>query len=169
MQKSRNPASYLNITLELKVVYRSAMNHYTIGQLAKAADIPISTIRYYERRGLLRPCSRSKGNYRLFDSDTLDRLGFVRSAQIAGFTLSDVTLLLEFHDGNSAPCKEVQVLITSRLDKVVEQIERLKDVDIMLRDWMTVCRNAERSGRCGVIEGLQSTEKKKCNKVQKCP
>jgi DNA-binding transcriptional MerR regulator len=145
------------------------MNHYTIGQLAKAADVPISTIRYYERRGLLRPCSRSKGNYRLFDSDTLDRLGFVRSAQIAGFTLSDVTSLLDIQDGDAAPCKEVQELITARLTKVVEQIKHLKSVDVMLREWKKICVEAELAGQCGVLEGLQSSKEKKCNKVRECP
>ena len=144
------------------------MDHYSIGQLARAADVPTSTVRYYERRGLLRPDSRSKGNYRIFGTDALERLRFVRSAQAAGFTLSDITALMEFRDGDAAPCKEVQDLIAARLGKVVEQIKHLKVVDRMLREWMKVCREAERSGRCGVLEGLQSPKKKKCNNVRKC-
>lgn len=144
------------------------MDHYTIGQLARAADVPTSTVRYYERRGLLRPASRSRGNYRQFDAEALDRLLFIRSAQAAGFTLSDITALLAFRDGDAAPCREVQDLIAARLDKVVEQIKHLKVVDRMLREWMKVCREAERSGRCGVLEGLQSPKKKKCNKVREC-
>ena len=141
------------------------MDHYTIGQLARAADVPTSTVRYYERRGLLWPGSRSKGNYRIFGTDALKRLRFVRSAQAAGFTLSDITALLDFRDGDAAPCKEVQDLIAARLDNVVEQIKHFKVVDRMLREWMKVCREAERSGRCGVLEGLQST-KKRCSKVR---
>ncbi len=144
------------------------MDHYTIGQLARAADVPTSTVRYYERRGLLRPDGRSEGNYRIFGTDTLERLRFVRSAQAAGFTLSDITALSEFRDGDAAPCKEVQDLIAARLDQVVEQIKHLKVVGRMLREWMKVCREAERSGRCGVLEGLQSPKKKKCNKVREC-
>lgn len=142
------------------------MDHYTIGQLARAADVPTSTIRYYERRGLLRPGSRSKGNYRIFGTDALERLWFVRSAQAAGFTLSDITSLLGYQHDDAAPCKEVQDLIAARLGKVVEQIKHLKVVDRMLREWMKVCREAERSGRCGVLEGLQSPRKKKCSKVR---
>ena len=84
---------------------------YTIGQLAREADVPTSTVRYYERRGLLRPDGRSEGNYRMYGEATLERLLFVRSAQVAGFTLTDITALLDFRDGDAAPCKEVQDLI----------------------------------------------------------
>ena len=134
---------------------------YTIGQLAREAGIPTSTVRYYERRGLLRPDGRSEGNYRMYGEATLERLLFVRSAQAAGFTLSDITALLNFQNGDSAPCKEVQDLIAARLEHVVEQAKHLTAVEGMLRSWMTVCREAEKTGECGVLEGLRATEKRK--------
>lgn len=143
------------------------MDHYTIGQLAQEADVPTSTVRYYERRGLLRPDSRSEGNYRIYGSDALERLRFVRSAQAAGFTLSDIDSLLRFRDGDIAPCQEVQSLITGRLDQVTEQMDHLQHVQRMLRKWRRICREAERTGRCGVLEGLAATGKKSCAKSRK--
>ncbi len=139
-------------------------NSYTIGQLASKADVPTSTVRYYERRGLLRPDGRSEGNYRTYTEATLERLLFVRSAQVAGFTLTDITALLDFRDGDAAPCREVQDLIAARLDQVVEQTKHLTVVEGMLRGWMTVCREAEQSGQCGVLEGLRLPGKEKCEK-----
>ena len=141
----------------------------TIGALAKQAGVPTSTVRYYERRGLLRPEGRSEGNYRLYGEEAMDRLRFVRSAQAVGFTLSDISALLQFRDGDTAPCKEVQDLITVRLDQVVEQIDHLKLVERMLGKWRTVCREAERSGRCGVLEGLAAETKKSPRKSGKRP
>jgi len=158
----------LNIELRFNVVYGKAMDHYTIGQLARAADIPTSTVRYYERRGLLRPDSRSKGNYRVYGEAALERLLFVRAAQAAGFTLGDIDALLDFRDGDSAPYKEVRDLIAVRLDQVVEQIKHLKVVDRVLREWMKVCHESERSGCCGVLEGLQAPREKKCKKTGEC-
>ena len=114
------------------------------------------------------PGSRSKGNYRIFGNDALERLCFVRSAQAAGFTLSDITSLLGYQHDDAAPCKEVQDLIAARLGKVVEQIKHLKVVDRMLREWMKVCREAARSGRCGVLEGLKAPREKKCKKTGEC-
>ncbi len=141
----------------------------TIGALAKQAGVPTSTVRYYERRGLLRPDGRSEGNYRIYGEEALDRLQFLRSAQAAGFTLSDISALLQFRDGDTAPCKEVQDLITVRLAQVVEQIDHLKLVERMLGKWRTVCREAERSGRCGVLEGLAAEKKKSRSKSGKRP
>ena len=130
------------------------MDHYTIGQLATAAGIPTSSVRYYERRGLLVPDERSEGNYRLYGGAALDRLRFIRTAQAAGFTLSNIELLLDFRDGDAAPCTEVQQLITSRLSKVESEIEHLGHVQEVLKKWMGVCRRAARTGRCGVLHGL---------------
>jgi len=135
-----------------------AMNTYTIGQLAKASGVPTSTVRYYERRGLVWASARSAGNYRLYDEDALDRLQFVRSAQGAGFTLADITELLALKDQQGAPCAEVQALITVRLSEVVEKIEHLHAVEGMLGQWLKVCRDDQSSGRCSVIYGLEQSK-----------
>lgn len=131
---------------------------HTIGQLAREADVPTSTIRYYERRGLLTPSGRSSGNYRVYDDRALERLRFVRSAQAAGFTLGDITSLLALQD-DASPCQDVQNLIATRLDQVVDQAKHLKIVERMLRQWLKVCHEAEQSGRCGVLDGLKASKK----------
>ena len=140
---------------------------HTISQLARRVGVPTSTVRYYERRGLLRPDGRSPGNYRLYGAPAVERLRFVRSAQAAGFTLSDIGALLHFRDGDVAPCREVQALIASRLDQVTEQMDHLQHVQRMLRKWRRVCREAERTGRCGVLEGLAASNKENCMKSRK--
>jgi len=142
---------------------------YTIGRLAKAAAVPISTVRYYERRGLVTSEARSRGNYRLYGRGALERLRFVRSAQAAGFTLSDITLLLRFRDGDPAPCHEVQGLITKRLTRVAEQIEEFKGVETMLQRWLGVCRRSERTGKCGVLAGLAEVNEGCCENPEKRP
>jgi len=141
-------------------------HHYTIGQLAEKANVPRSTVRYYERRGLLQPDGRSKGNYRVYGEGAVDRLLFLRAAQGAGFTLADIGVLLSFRDGASSPCKEVQSLIANRLALVGEKLEHLRGVDSMLRHWLKVCKEAERTGRCGVLEGLMMNREEKCKKGQ---
>ena len=67
---------------------------FTIGELAKAAGVPTSTVRYYEREGILRPAGRNGSNYRLYSREDVERLCFIRAAQGTGFTLRDVTELL---------------------------------------------------------------------------
>jgi len=141
---------------------------YTISKLAGEAGVPTSTVRYYERRGLLRPDRRSASNYRLYGPGALDRLRFMRSAQAAGFTLSDIGALLEFQDGGAAPCDEVQRLINARLDHVTEQLEHLRAVEPVLRSWLRVCRDMQKTGRCGVLERLGETNQQKRGKSRDC-
>ncbi len=134
------------------------MSQYKIGQLAREAGVATSTVRYYERRGLLRPQTRSHGNYRVYGDAQLQRLLFVRSAQAVGFTLTDIATLLRFRDGEVAPCQEVQAIITSRLDQVIEQTNNLQHMQGMLQKWLVICKEAECSGRCGVLEGLSAAK-----------
>ena len=147
------------------------MKRMTIGQVAKAAGVASSTVRYYERRGLLRATDRSAGNYRLYDESSLDRLIFVRSAQEAGFTLSDIEVLLDLRDHRRGPCQEVQGLILHRLEQVVEQSKRLREIEAMLVGWLGVCKDAEQTGRCAVIAGLDGEGKGEIvsGKGKKCP
>ncbi len=128
---------------------------YTIGELARRAEVPTSTVRYYERAGLLRPAGRTASNYRFYGEDAFERLRFIRTAQAAGFTLQDITSLLELRDGTAAPCREVQVLIEARLDDVAKQLEDLQHVQEVLHASLDICRQAEAKGRCEVIENLR--------------
>jgi DNA-binding transcriptional MerR regulator len=132
----------------------------TIGQLAKAVGVPTSSVRFYERRGLLSPDHRSRGNYRMFSAATLERLRFIRAAQAAGFTLKDIELLLDFRDGDVSPCRDVQNVIGERLAKVDREIKHLHHVRDVLGQWLKVCQKAERTGRCGVLDGLSRPEER---------
>lgn len=129
---------------------------FTIGRLAQAAGVASSTVRYYERARLLRPDARTGANYRVYGEGALERLRFIRAAQGNGFTLKDIAALLDFRDGTTAPCREVQGLIQERLKDLERRAEELTRVRTVLRSSLRTCREAERSGRCRVIEQLES-------------
>ena len=125
---------------------------FTIGGLAKAADVPTSTVRYYERAGILRPSGRSAGNYRIYSEAELERLRFIRAAQATGFTLDDIKTLLR-----PAACDRVQGLIEKRLEQVAGRMSELRRVQRVLEGALAECREHEQSGRCRVIEMLSAT------------
>jgi len=129
---------------------------YTIGQLAQAAAVPTSTVRYYERIGLLQPEGRSSGNYRVYSAAALKRLRFIRAAQATGFTLDDVTALLNLRDGTTAPCTEVQTLIEDRLADTEQRLTDLHQVQRVLKSSLTLCRRSDRRGRCRVIDKISA-------------
>ena len=126
-------------------------NQYTISQLAKAAGVPTTTMRYYERIGLVKPEDRSQGNYRLYGDESLRKVVFIRTAQSIGFTLDDVKALLATPDSTAASCREVQTLIEERPAEVSQRLKDLRQVQRVLKSslaWeQTVCFQAGRESR----------------------
>jgi len=78
-----------------------------ISELAAASGVPTSTLRYYERIGLVRPHGRSPAGYRLYDEDSVQRLAFIGRAKRLGMTLDDVATLIEaWFAGECGPLQE---------------------------------------------------------------
>lgn len=64
-------------------------------QVADAAGVNRETLRYYERRGLLKPPDRSPGGHRMYDEQAVVTLKVIKAAQRLGFTLDEVADLIE--------------------------------------------------------------------------
>lgn len=128
----------------------------TIGALAKAGGVATSTVRFYEREGLLAPSGRSAANYRLYTEADLERLRFIRAAQATGFTLGNIKTLLR-----PAACGRVQSLIENRLDEVSRRMAELRRVQRVLEGALQTCRAHAPSGRCKVVDDLSSAARRK--------
>lgn len=129
---------------------------YTIGELARAVEVPTSTLRYYERAGLLAPTGRTRGNYRVYDEPSIERLRFIRAARETGLTIQDIAALLNLRDGATAPCAEIQALIETRLTRVRGQLRDLGHVRRVLESSLALCRGSAPTGRCEVLEDLNA-------------
>ena len=79
-----------------------------IGEIARRAEVPAKTIRFWEEQGLLPPPRRTAAGYRDYDLAVLSRLAFVRHAQAAGLTLAAIGQVLEIRDGGLPPCTHVR-------------------------------------------------------------
>lgn len=130
---------------------------YTISQLAHAAGVPTTTVRYYERVGLVQPEDRSVGNYRLYSDESLQKLKFIRTAQAIGFTLDDVKALLSTPDSSAASCRQVQSLLEARLAEVAQRLKDLRHVQQVLKSALAKCRETERADCCHVLETLRES------------
>lgn len=126
----------------------------TIGGLARAAGVPVSTVRYYERRGLLTPDEWSRSRYRLYHEAALKRLRFIKAAQASGFSLEDVTALLDLRDQTGKPGPVVRAMIEARLADVRERRASLGQVQAALERALAECRRAGSGKKCPVIDGL---------------
>jgi DNA-binding transcriptional MerR regulator len=131
------------------------MQAHTIGQLARAASVPVSTLRYYERAGLLRPDARTGGNYRAYGPASLARLRFIRAAQSTGFSLKDVRELLALTTSDESPCGEIETVTRKRLDEVRKRIRELRHVEAVLVKSLDACCKGQDLDLCNEIGRLQ--------------
>src|SRR6266436_3454480 len=124
-----------------------------IGRLSKHTGTNIETIRYYERVGLLPAPARSPGGYRLYGTDHLKRLNFIRRARTLGFSIGEIRTLLRLADERKRPCAEVRVVAEAHLNDVRAKIGDLKAMERVLKE--TVARCAKGTGsHCPVIDAL---------------
>ena len=70
------------------------MSSLSIGALAKRSGVGVETVRFYERRGLVRRPSRPRAGYRAYPEDAIGRIRFIRNAQALGFSLQEIKELL---------------------------------------------------------------------------
>src|SRR5947209_3279052 len=104
----------------------------TIGEVAAAAGLHTSAIRYYEDAGLLPQPARAGGKRR-YDPETIDRLLLIRFSRRLGFRVSDLRGLLR--DPRGARSKDVwRRLVDARLDEVAALIRAAKGVERVLRE-----------------------------------
>jgi hypothetical protein len=81
-----------------------------VGAVAKAAGVGVQTLHYYERLGLLPKPQRSAANYRLYSSDAIRRVKFIKKAQAIGLTLEETKQILDLKERGRAPCAKVAEL-----------------------------------------------------------
>ena len=148
-------------------MYNRSMDGYSIGQLADAAGVPTSTIRYYERSGLLKPDFRTGGNYRGYSEGTLERLRFIRSAQATGLSLQDITALLELTFSGEPPCDEVLSLMRKRLGEIRERIKELRHVERVLTKSLDECCKGDGPDICDDICRLKGADPARCKPAKK--
>lgn len=129
---------------------------YTIGQLAKAADVNTQTLRFYERKGILKPTSRLKSKYRLYDGDSLRRLQFIKHAKAMGFSLDEIQGLLNLRVRSIDRCGQVRAKAERKLEDVRQRIFHLKKLERTLKSLISDCNNRVVSDCCPIIERMES-------------
>jgi MerR family mercuric resistance operon transcriptional regulator len=111
----------------------------TIGQLAQRAGVNIETVRYYERRALLRQPPRTSAGYRQYSVDDLWRLQFIGRAKQLGFTLAEIGELV----GGDGTAAGVARLAESKLGAVDAQLQALADTRARLEQLVDVCADPD--------------------------
>jgi DNA-binding transcriptional MerR regulator len=113
----------------------------TIGQLARAAGVHVETIRYYERRRLLREPPRTSAGYRQYSADDLWRLQFIARAKDMGFTLSEIATLVGPAGTSSA--ESVLLMARAKIGALDEHQRELADTRARLVRLIDICADPD--------------------------
>lgn len=132
------------------------MSTLSIGKLAKACDVSVEAIRYYEREELLEKPSRSSSGYRQYSESSIKRLRFIRRAKTLGFTLSEIRNLLSISDNKDADKSEVKTVTEQKLRLIEERMADLQRVHKALSDLNAQCTGEGCIESCPIIEALNS-------------
>lgn len=125
----------------------------TIGTLARAADVNVETVRFYQRKGLLPLPDKLGGAVRRYADGDLARVGFIKAAQRLGFTLAEVGDLLQLEDGTQ--CRVARGIAEHKLADVRTKLSDLRRIESVLDEMVTRCRASRRAVKCPLIDALR--------------
>lgn len=129
-----------------------------ISEAADQAGVNIQTIRYYERRGLLKRPPRRTSGYREFPDDAVRVVRFIKRAQDLGFTLDEVEELLRLRtEGRDR--RRVRAVAECRLHQVERKIAELEAMRNALAHLIHCCRDGS-TLECPIIESLDGSHER---------
>ena len=96
------------------------------GEIAELAGVGASTVRYYERRGLIDPPARTPAGYRAYSSETAATIRLIKRAQDLGFTLNEIRNLLKLRANPDATDGDVRKMAEAKLRDFDRRLSRLK-------------------------------------------
>jgi DNA-binding transcriptional MerR regulator len=125
-----------------------------IGEVAKQSGVGIEALRFYEKSGLLDRPRRTYSGYRMYDEAVLERIAFIKQAQVLGFSLDEIRQLIDHKRKGESPCAEVREIVRRRLKELEEKIKQMrryrKALATTLSQWN---ESGELEGHvCGLIE-----------------
>jgi MerR family mercuric resistance operon transcriptional regulator len=143
---------------------RNGVGALRIGELAQKSGVSRDALRFYERRGLLPAPHRTAGRFRVYPPNTVDRLRFIKQAQMVGLTLQEIAALVSHrNDSGLKRCRQVRDFLRTKVAEVQTKVSELEAFRTTLAQYLEQCeRTISNSGRtkdveahCPVLETLR--------------
>jgi MerR family transcriptional regulator, copper efflux regulator len=134
------------------------MSGLKIGEVAPGGGVNLQTIRYYEREGLLPKPPRLASGYRMFPTDAVHRVRFIKRAQELGFSLADIRELFSIQIDAKKDCSDVKRLAKAKVADIKQKIDTLQSMKRVLTSLAKACPGRGPSGQCPILESIDSAE-----------
>lgn len=124
-----------------------------IGAAAKAADLPVKTVRYYADISLVTPEGRSETGYRQYSHAELNKLIFVRRARAFGFSIDETRELLSLYEDRNRSSASVKSIAQGKLEEIEDKMAELQALHDELAHLVQACHGDDRPD-CPIIKGF---------------
>ena len=141
----------------------------TIARAARAADVGVETIRFYERRGLIAQPPKPAEGYRTYDRDTVARVRFIRQAQVLGFSLREIEELLGLRADPRADCAGVRKQAIVKRREVERKIAGLECIRDALDTLIAQCPGKGALRTCTILEAIENTPPRPSGEIAALP
>jgi MerR family Zn(II)-responsive transcriptional regulator of zntA len=130
-----------------------------IGELAKQSGLTAHTLRFYEKRGLISPSTRSQSNYRLYSQQDLSTAKFIKRSRTMGFSLEEVEVFLSIRADKPAHiCADAKDIAQQKILDVQQKIDEMQQVLIALHKLSDACCGGGESAEfCSIIDALDDS------------
>lgn len=124
----------------------------TIGKLALLSEVNVETIRFYERKGILKQPPK-QGAFRVYPEDYVARIQFIKRSQALGFNLNEAKSLLDLKIKNQGTCSDVLVKTQDKIEEINKKIKDLKKMKKTLEKLAFCCvDNNQPLSDCPILE-----------------
>ncbi|HSU59863.1 MAG TPA: MerR family DNA-binding protein [Bryobacteraceae bacterium] len=128
--------------------------------MSEQTGLSVDAIRFYEKQRLLEHPPRTEGGFRLFNTQDIQRIQFIRRAQRLGFSLPEIRELLVIERVEGETCSHVRELLQAKVAEVHSKVEELRLLEGQLTRKLRKCErklNASddsHDGRCPVLDEI---------------
>lgn len=142
-----------------------------IGALARELNVPIETIRYYERCGLMDKPARTEGNYRVYVSTQVEQLRFIINCRHLDMEHDEIRGLLRLRMQPPRDCGEVNTIIDGHITHIDQRIAELRKLSRQLHKLRESCNTVSSLDNCQIMGVLNTNAagKKRSSRVANRP
>lgn len=128
----------------------------TIGKAARRAGVNIQTVRFYERRGLIPLAPRRDSGYRMFSTEEVRLVRFIKKAQTLGFTLEEIEGFLQLRH-EALPCNQAREMAERKLADIDGKLRQLQAMKEALQTLVRSCKRSGKTGACPILDAFDET------------
>ncbi|MCP4176748.1 MAG: heavy metal-responsive transcriptional regulator [bacterium] len=132
------------------------MKTLTIGQVSKETGLGIETIRFYERKKLIKDPPRRESGYRDYPEETVDQLNFIKNAKELGFTLKEIKELLDLNSKAWTTAGDIKDKAEKKVEEIEHKLKMLTNIRDTLNKLIEECSGHGPKIKCPILNNIKS-------------